>query len=487
MTATVRTSGSSRALDRLTSRPRASYEAVSDAKKRRAVILASSLSEDKELPQDKRRKLLSTARDVQRNFAIAAWAIRKHLDFVSRFTFQCRSGDAAFDTTVENRVARWSRADACDAAGRHSLPRIIRLMEQCALLDGDCGLLMLADGRVQLIESDRICDAQGLDRKPERLVQGIETDKAGRPVRYCIARRDVAGMQFDLWALAQDMILRGYFHRADQLRGITPLSAGLNSMRDLHENFELALTKAKLHNVMGLAFLRKSTDANDGMTHLNAETGEEADETAERYEVDLAGGPFKIELDQGDDIKFLESQTPSAEFKNFAEFMIRSALLCCDIPYTFFDVKGSTYSGARQDLLQYYQSASVKRADIQEVLDRLTRWQLTRWAARGEISPPTGLTIDDIVFEWIPAGLPWIDPVKEVKANAEAVKAGFTSTVRVCREHGDDAFEIAAEEAAYQAHLRLLGLSGAQTAPSADEVDESDEPAKEATETDDAA
>jgi hypothetical protein len=40
-----------------------------------------------------RRKLISAGRDIHRNFSLAAWMLRKHLDYVSSFTFQCRSGN----------------------------------------------------------------------------------------------------------------------------------------------------------------------------------------------------------------------------------------------------------------------------------------------------------------------------------------------------------------------------------------------------------
>ena len=58
-------------------------------------------SEDAELLPNDRRKLLSASRDLHRNFSFAAWMIRRHLDYVSSFSFQCRSGNPALDGQVE--------------------------------------------------------------------------------------------------------------------------------------------------------------------------------------------------------------------------------------------------------------------------------------------------------------------------------------------------------------------------------------------------
>ena len=70
------------------------YDAV-ESKNRRQAPTGRLRSEDKELLPQQRRKLTSAARDIHRNFTIAAWAIRKHLDYVSTFSFQSGTGHAA--------------------------------------------------------------------------------------------------------------------------------------------------------------------------------------------------------------------------------------------------------------------------------------------------------------------------------------------------------------------------------------------------------
>ena len=62
------------------------YEAVEPSPTRRPVYV-SNRSEDTELPASKRRVLISDARDQQRNFTIAGFALRKHLQFVSYYRF----------------------------------------------------------------------------------------------------------------------------------------------------------------------------------------------------------------------------------------------------------------------------------------------------------------------------------------------------------------------------------------------------------------
>ena len=76
------------------------YDATKE-KNRRAAPTGLLRSEDAELPATERRKLISAGRDIHRNFSLAAWMLRKHLDYVSSFSFQCRTGNPQLDGTVE--------------------------------------------------------------------------------------------------------------------------------------------------------------------------------------------------------------------------------------------------------------------------------------------------------------------------------------------------------------------------------------------------
>jgi len=101
---------------------RFAYDAVEQAGKRKAhpSILRS---EDLELSKAQRAKLVGGARDLPRNFTIAAWMVRKHLDYVSTFKFQCRTASRRWTTGIEYLVKWWIKPWNCDVAARHPLPR----------------------------------------------------------------------------------------------------------------------------------------------------------------------------------------------------------------------------------------------------------------------------------------------------------------------------------------------------------------------------
>jgi len=448
------------------------YDAVDDTSKRRRTPRVTVMSEDQQLTQSKRKSLIATTRDVRRNYAIAAWMIRKHLDYVSTFSFQARTEDEAFNRRLEELMEWRARRQNFDVALRHGRRRFIRLAEACRTIDGDFFVLELSSGKVQGIEGDRIRTPtlgglpEGVDA--DKLTHGVQLAPGGAARAYCLCDRAKygSGFQFKRMVPARHLVQHGYFDRLDQVRGISPLAAAVNTLQDTYENFDYALAKAKVTQLFALAFYRNAMEAVGDVTSATDAVGAE-DKSA--YSVEFAKGPAVLDLDPGDRAEFLESRHPSSEFRQFSDAMIAVALKSLDIPFSFFDESFTNYSGSRQALLLYEQSAQTKQEDNRELLDALTAWWIKLWVLDGVLQLPAGWTIDAVKWEWIHKGIPWIDPLKEVKADAEAINAALTSRQRVLKRQGLDFWEVADELQAEAERLRDLP-SIAVSEPTAKEI-----------------
>jgi len=438
---------------------RLSYDAVRDAKRRRAP-LTNVKSEDKILASGDRKKLVATARDIRRNFAIAGWMIRKHLDFVSSFTFQSRTGDAGLDRAIEELMAWYEAPENCDAAGRHCFSKLMRIAESSATLDGDVFFVKLSNGRLQAIEGDRIRDPQykkPLDMKAADWTHGIKTTTTGRAVQYCLCnRRDAGGFEFARIVPAKYVIPHGFFERFDQVRGISPLAPAINTLQDCYENWTYALAKAKLAQIFGLIVTRQAAEAMGPITAdtANAADGEadDADATEERYSMEVGGGPFKLEMDPGDDAKILSENAPSSQFAAFTESMIASAIKCLDIPYSFYDERAGNYYQSRGALIQYLFSAEQKRQTARLLRDRVTAWRMGLWKLDGLL--PDSLDVSKRPWEWIAKGLPWWNPLQETKADALAIDKNLTTRTAVLKTQGRDFREVVDEAFAEEEYIR---------------------------------
>lgn len=408
-----------------------------------------------------RRKLLATTRDVNRNMAVAAWAVRKHLDYTSTFRFQPKTGVPEVDDQLEERITWWSKPQNFDVAGRHSRERFIRLIEQRRTIDGDVFILKLKDGRVQAIEGDRVrTPTKDLPRNmdPKAFVHGVQVDNAGRAINYALCDRVGKGFAYRQVLPARHVLQHAFFDHLDQVRGVSPLAAALNAFQDVNESVEYALAKAKVSQLFGLKFTRKGDEPlgdPDGEGELNDE---------HPYTFDFGAGPQVLDLDEGDDAEFLESKTPAIEFQQFMTQMIAAALKSLDIPYSFFDESHTNYSGARQALLQYEQSAEVKRGDVRLILDDLTLWRLGLDIDDGNLRLPAGMQVTDLRWEWIHSGMPWLDPLKEVNADVAAVGARLRSRQQICKARGTNFFEVADQIAEEEKYLMDRGIAAAPIA-----------------------
>lgn len=407
---------------------RLGYDAVDDVKKRRQAS-PTLRSEDLELNAAKRRQLVAQANDCMRNFAIARWAVGKHLDFVSRFGFSCQT-KTAFDYDVQTLMEEWSNEPTqCDIMGRHTLDRIVRMTEARAVLAGDHVLAKLKSGHIQQIEGDRIRDEVSLI--DESMVHGVRINEQGRALAYRVWRRLKAGnYQFERELRAEDVLFHGYFpsERSDQVRGIGLITAGLNDFVDAYEWQDLTKATAKLRTAFGIIVTTKALDGIGTHTDITEDTdgdGLLTDETP-KYEVDLGKGPFKVELDPEEDMKFLHDDSPSPNTFEFFKSTIGFALKSLDIPLSFYDEGLTNFFGQRAALILYLESCKTKRKNlVMNVLRPLTRWKIRQWVAEKRLRVPPNGNIDRVPFNWHPAGCPYWNPSQEINADIQAIQSGL--------------------------------------------------------------
>ena len=427
------------------------YDAV-DGGKRRITVIGSHRSEDKLLNRDGRRRLAGNARDLVRNFSVVAWAVRRHLDYVTQFQFHGQTNDKAFNKALEELVERDSRKDRFDAAGRHSLHAGIRLLEAHASIDGDAGFLKLSSGKVQGIEGDRV-------RNPDKPVNlddwdhGIQHDTAGKALAYAIHRRkNGTQLEYERTVPAANMLWHGAYGRFDQIRGIGPITASLNFFRDVFENFDFALAKAKASMLMGIK-INRSASASESGGQITGGTDADGNEDKSDYDVDFGKGPVLIDMDPGDDMSVIESTTPSTQFQSFTELVMMAALKGLDIPFSFYDESHTNFFGSKGAWFHYERSCKTKRDALAELLDAWTLWRLQLRILSGDLKLPSGKILSDMDWLWVPRGTPWWDPSKEVIGDLRAIAAGLDNPQRICREkdRGDfyDNIDKRAEAEAY--------------------------------------
>lgn len=411
------------------------------------------------------RRIVATAQDQMRNQALIAWMVRLHLDYVSSFHFEFRAEKQDSLNKLVNRIFQWHGAPRnIDVAGRFGRDEIFRMFELEKVTTGDAALIKVLDAdnntfKLQTVEHDMI--AQGASTKDNKIPaevneQGLFMDDFGGVKQYAICNRGDNGdsVVYDHMEDAFNVIFDAYWTRfGSQWRGVSPLTTALNAVQDLGEAFEYNLVKAKMHAMMGMAILRKSNDGDfGGMAGAEVETSD-TDPTVPGTGSEMTLNPTEfsiLDLNPDEDVKMLESGTPSTEFVEGSYLFIQIAMLALDIPVTFFDSRRSSFSARIADLNTYEVSAEPKRTKNryvrQEYSDTLLAsiWNDSEspWPLR-RVAEAAGMSLMEVqtAVEWIPNGSPWIDKLKQVKGDELAIDIRIDNTQDAAKRRGGDAFE----------------------------------------------
>ena len=428
--------------DRAPARPRGDYRSGDDSH-RRAPKTTTLKHEDHHLKALKRKRLVAATRDAVRNFVLVGAAVRKHLDFVTKHSVDFDTGDGGLDRDLEQFVDVRSREENFDRTGSHDRDRYVRLLEARRVIDGDVGSLKLADRRLQAIEGDRIRDPDRKDlpdnQRAGAWYQGVRCDGSGRPVEYAIARRTGSGFAHERVVRSSRMIFHSWIDshfRFDACRGVSPFAAALDDFIDQHETLTHAQAKVKLAQVLGL---KVTNDSGQGLgVHSTIDEGGDDDNTEgdEKYQVDLGKGPFKIELNPGDDVDVIEGKTAVEDVVSLLKFVSDLAIQVLDLPPHFFDTARVNFHGGKVGTTLYLQSAQSKRADVQRFLSKWLNWQIGLAITSGEIVLPRSIDVPSVLnsYAWIPSGLPWFDRGREVRPTLQAIAGGVDSYSRVIQE-----------------------------------------------------
>lgn len=427
------------------------YDAL-EPKGRRRAPRGNVRTVENELTKGKRDQLQLTGRDLAVNFAIAAWMIRRHLDYVASFRFQAKTKDKGFNKELEKWMERISRKDYMDAGGRFSREKMFRHFEARRVVDNDVGVFFLNDGRVQSVPQDLIANPGNqfeAERPNEIWVSGVRVNGYGRPIQYSLHKRPKggSGSEFDKVVNARNFYLYGFFEHAttEQTRGVSPITSALNPLRDVYENFDYALAKAKIGQLFAVAITREAEEEplEDvfGNPDDNGDESEHTENCPKKTEekkrvIDLSQGPTVFDLNTGEGVEVVESKTPPMELQAFSKLMIMVSLKALDIPYSFFDESHTNYSGSRGSWLQYDRSAMDKRSDQIELRTRWTLIRMLQDVIDGTLVLPSGMSWEDVLFEWVPIGTPWYDNSKEIKGDLAAIGSALESPIGVTKARG---------------------------------------------------
>jgi len=418
------------------------YDAVKNTRNRKNRGMMPLRSEEIELPQYDRDRLISTLMDFKRNNPVCKAISRlRKTDVVGGGVLpQPATSDEAFNDRIVNMWGHW--AEAPEVTGQMSMAEVQKEVVDSTLFFGDMGLLLTRSGKLQLIEGSRIGNANSIatwsEADPNK--QGVIVNGLGRPLRYMVGKR-VNGSLTDVKPIpARDFILHFKRMRPAQWRGVAELASCVNSLQDLDEYETIEIISAKVSASLS-AVVKKENSAQYELIDRMNESEQDTVGRLERFEP----GTFHY-LEPGEDISTITtSGRPNVDGIQFCMYHMRKVGSAIGIPVEFIlSTIGETSFSASQGLVLQYQSAlEEEQRGLAHTLGRIYKWKVKRWIADGTIEMPSamcdcgcGQKENAFAVRWQTPGFRWINRVAQAKSDLAYLQAGAMSLDDITTQFG---------------------------------------------------
>lgn len=324
--------------------------------------------------------------------------------------------------------------------------------------------------QAQLLEGDHLPveDTRSLPGMHE-VVNGVEFDAIGRRVAYHLWNRhpgDATGaVMREQRRVPADQVIHAYqVLRPGQVRGVSELATVLLRLRTL-DNFDDAVAfRQEVSNLFAGFIVTKDDESGrpDPMSDLDGDT-EVYDDDGTPV-VGLEPGSMNI-LPEGKDVRFA---TPPGAPDSYADFMrqqLMAAFASVGIPYELAtgDLRGISDRTLRVVVNEFHRL--VEQFQWTVFIHQWCRPIWNAWVdaiAMAGILPMRSYLAERRLWRrvlWVPQGWPYFNPVQDVKANTDAVRAGFTSRQAIILAQGEDPEEVAEQIRADNEQADTDGLS----------------------------
>jgi len=418
--------------------------------------------------------LRARVRDLVRNFppfaravnAIVAFTIGKGSRFQSLAVKPSGEPDFEIRRKIEDRFRLWM--EKADVTGKLHLYELQQLAKRQEIEGGEYIARFAAPRRrnqlvaVQMFEAENLSAwrAEG-QAKDADIWQGVEYDiYTGEPVAYHF-QTSYAWQQVSSWREPAENVLHGFqMLRPGQLRGVTPFAPAVMLARDMGDYTGAEIDAAKLA-AKWLAFVKSMEPASFQAMRGMLPGGQSTE--SQRDDIEWLENGIIEYLRENEDIAFAPNPgRPGDSFDRFTRFVLRMVSITADLPY---EINSGDYTGIN------YSTSKASRNDFSMFLvphqfrmePHFTRPIFYRWLDAEALTQDylKGYWLNPDRFRkamWIPAGMPSVDPLRDGKADIDAIASGLKSPQMVILGQGNDPEEVVAQNYSWVLMHQSYGL-----------------------------
>ncbi|MCI9365006.1 MAG: phage portal protein [Oscillospiraceae bacterium] len=386
------------------------------------------------------------ARDLERNSDMATSIVGAFVRNTvgGGFSLQAETGSQEKNQELETLWKQWCKKQNCDVTGTQCFNQMLRMAVRRKKVDGgmlfvkrytESGILPF---KLQMFEVDELDSSQmAPKRQGNRVVGGIEYNPYNRPEGYWIRQFSIDGIMAvePVYIEAKDVIFYFSKRRASQLREMSDLSQTVTRIRDINEFMIATATKQRMEACIGLAIYRE-------IPTVGVLPQRQANPKRKSYDGKRMSPGMMLELNEGDKISVISPQGQAADATSYLK--LQQHLIASGQGVSFEaiarDMSESTYSSARQGLIEDGMTYAEEGELLMEVMDEVYETFVISAVLAGKITAPDFWQDKQKYFahSWVKPPKPWIDPAKEAAATKIALQTGQKTFKQLAAENGSD-------------------------------------------------
>lgn len=395
-----------------------------------------------------RDTIRARARDLERNSDLMNSIVGPFIrNTVGRgLTLQAETGDADLNTRIERLWHQWTKKQNCDITRTQSLNQMLRMAVRRKKIDG--GILFvkcytpggLLPFKLQILEVDELDTTRTAPRRQgNRVVGGIEYNKSNAPAGYWFRQYELDGFQSiePVYKPAKDVIFYFSRRRSSQLREVSDMAHTITRVRDANEFMNAVSVKQRIEACLSV-FIKRALPTSGIGRSPGSPVGRET------YAGKKLSPGMIHEMNAGDEIQVVNPQGQATDATTYIKLQQRLLGAGQGVSYeaTSRDMSESTYSSARQGLIEDSLTYAEEDELLREVLDEIYETFLISAVLAGliEISPEALFdgTGDCFRHVFVKPPKDWIDPSKEASATQLALASGQKTFKQIAAENGTD-------------------------------------------------
>jgi lambda family phage portal protein len=303
--------------------------------------------------------------------------------------------------------------------------------------------------QVQALEADHLPVELNQSLQTGEVVNGVQFNQIGQRTAYHMWNQHpgeygrASIVPREIRVVPADQVVHAFQTlRPGQVRGVSELATVLLRLKTLDDFDDAVAFRQEVANLFA-GFIRKPVS--------DANPNDPTDDGAGWETIDTDGSPMVAlepgtmqELAPGEEVSFASPPGPGAEYEGFMRQQLMAAFASVGVPYEIGtgDLRGISDRTLRVLVNEFHRLIEQYQWTV-----FIQQWCRPMWNAFIDMAYLAGvLSIPDYLanrrlyrrVRWVPQGWAYFNPVQDIKAKKDQVRAGFKSRSGVILEQGDD-------------------------------------------------